>query len=190
MLKLNFNPFPGLATARLHLVEIKTIDAIDILKFRSNKEAMKYIGKPLAKEIFEIEKLIKSMEEGIATNTAIAWGISLKNSSTVIGTIGFHKIESEHYRAEIGYMLHPNYWRQGLMEEAIECILGFGFLNLNFHSIQAVIDPNNIASAAILTKFNFVEEAYLRENYFFNGSFQDTAIYSILKSSYTDAKMH
>ncbi len=184
MLKVSFNPFPILTTECLNLREIKQGDALDIFQFRSNKEAMQYIGKPLAKGVAEVEELIKRIEEGVESNTAIAWGISLKNSDSIIGTIGFHKIEFENYRAEIGYMLHPSYWRQGLMNEAIHVILNFGFLNLNFNSIQAIIEPNNIASSAILTKHKFVKEAYFRENYYFNGHFQDSEIYSILKSSY------
>jgi ribosomal-protein-alanine N-acetyltransferase len=51
---------------------------------------------------------------------------------------------------------------------------------MKLHSIQANIDPNNMASAAILKKFNFEREAYFKENFFFNGKFMDSEIYSLL----------
>ena len=102
----------------------------------------------------------------------------------MIGSVSFHRIYKDHYRAEIGYMLHPDYWRMGIISEAVEEIINYGFNTLNFHSIEAHIDPNNIGSEKLLQKFNFVKEAYYKENYFYNGQFLDTAVYSLLKSKY------
>jgi ribosomal-protein-alanine N-acetyltransferase len=77
-------------------------------------------------------------------------------------------------------MLLPQFWNKGLMSEAIKKVLDFGFNTMELHSIQANIDPNNMVSAAILKKFNFEREAYFKENFFFNGKFMDSEIYSLL----------
>ena len=52
------------------------------------------------------------------------------------------------------------------------------------HSIEAVIDPDNIASEKVLLKNNFVKEAHILENELYEGTFWDTVIYSILKRNY------
>jgi len=52
---------------------------------------------------------------------------------------------------------------------------------MNLHSIEANINPGNQASAMLLESTGFVKEAYFKEDYFFNGSFHDTIIYSRLK---------
>ena len=182
MLELNFNPFPELISERLLLRRITMHDAADFLKIRSDINAMKYIDRPIATELDDMYKLILKINDGIDQNNAIGWGITLKKENRLIGTIGYHVIEKEHYRAEIGYMLIPAAWKNGYMSEAIKVIIDFGFSKMNLHSIEAKINPDNLASAGLLKKLCFSKEAYFKENYFYNGKFLDTEIYSLLNS--------
>jgi [ribosomal protein S5]-alanine N-acetyltransferase len=78
-------------------------------------------------------------------------------------------------------MLSPAYWRNGIMKEALMDVIEFGFNKLGLHSIEAHINPENEASAAILTSTGFVKEAHFKEDFLFNGIFRDTAIYSRLR---------
>jgi ribosomal-protein-alanine N-acetyltransferase len=103
-----------------------------------------------------------------------------ENPSQLIGTIGLWRIIKQHYRAEIGYMLHPDYWKKGLMKEAIIRVNDFGFNDIKLHSIEAHINPGNEGSAAILESTGYIREAYFKEDFFFDGTFRDTAIYSKL----------
>ena len=178
MLELNFEPFPILETGRLRLRKITLDDAPDIFVLRTNAEAMKYINKPRLNTIDDAIELINKMNEPVRIN----WGITLKNENKVIGTIGYHRVEKEHYRAEIGYMLLPQFWNTGLMTEAITRVIDFGFNKMNLHSIEAIINPGNTVSRKLLQKFNFSKEAYFRENFFFDGKFLDSEVYSLVKS--------
>jgi ribosomal-protein-alanine N-acetyltransferase len=142
---------------------------------------MKYIDKDKEKSKQGTKKYIRRMYKMIENNEAIIWGIALKeNRKKLIGSICLWHFQKEHYRAEIGYVLHPDLWRKGYMKEAIGVVTNFGFKELQLHSIEAMINPANIASASVLKSAGFVQEAYFRENYFFNGVFLDTAVYSIL----------
>jgi ribosomal-protein-alanine N-acetyltransferase len=181
VLQLNFNPYTSLQTERLNLRQITMADAEDYFLVRSSSEAMKFIGKPLHQSIEETKELIKKIEGGINTNEAIAWALSLKENPKLFGTIGYHRIEKENFRAEIGYMILPEYWNKGLVSEAIKEVIKFGFEKMQLHSIEAKIDPNNIGSAKVLTKSGFTKDAYFKENFFYNGKFSDTEIYSLLK---------
>lgn len=180
MLELNFDPFPILETERLVLRRITLDDAQSYFELRSNVDAMKHICKPLQTSIEESKKMIYQINEMIAFNDGIGWAITLKENSKKIGSVSFHRIDKAHYRAEIGYMLHPNYWRKGIVSEAVEAIIKYGFNTLKFHSIEAHIDPTNVGSEKVLQKFSFVKEAYFKENYFFAGQFLDTAVYSLI----------
>lgn len=177
MLQLKFEPFPALETGRLKLRKISLDDAEDIFLLRSNKEAMKYIHKPKLNSIDDAKELIIKMNDP----ERIQWGITLKRADTLMGTIGYHTIIREHYRAEIGYMLHPQYWNTGMMSEALTAVIDFGFNKMNLHSIEAIINPGNSVSRMILKKFSFTKEAYFKENYFFEGEFFDSEVYSLLK---------
>lgn len=183
MLELNFNPFPEIETERLILRRTTLDDVNDYFALRSNANAMKHICKPLQISTEETKTLIYKINEMISFNEGVSWAVCFKNQTKMIGSVSFHRIEKEHYRAEIGYMLHPDYWRQGVISEAVKAVIDFGFNELKFHSIEAHIDPSNIGSEKVLQKFNFKKEAYFRENYFYNGQFLDTAVYSLLNPS-------
>ncbi|MEO5781925.1 MAG: GNAT family N-acetyltransferase [Ginsengibacter sp.] len=179
MLELNFDPSPVLETERLLLRKVSMDDAEDVFLLRTNEAAMKYINKPKLMTIDDAKELIKKMNEP----DRIQWGITLPTDNKIIGTIGFHKIEKEHYRAEIGYMLHPNHWNTGMMSEAIAKVMEHGFNKMQLHSIEAIINPSNYASRNLLKKFGFIKEGYYKENYFFEGAFFDSEVYSLLKKN-------
>ena len=181
MLSLSFSPFPVLATARLLLNQITPADAPAIFELRSNKEVMKYIDRPLAQTLDDALALIKLVTGMLQSNEAITWGIFPKEQrTTLMGTIGFWRIQKEHYRAEIGYMLHPSLQGKGIMQEAMTTVLDYGFHTMNLHSVEANVNPSNEASIRLLEKMGFVREAYFKENYFYNGQFLDSAVYSLL----------
>jgi ribosomal-protein-alanine N-acetyltransferase len=182
MLDISFTPFPVLITERLLLREIKEADAEQVFLLRSDKTSMQFLDKPLMQSAGEAALLIKKINADTSTNDGITWAIALKEDpSVLIGTIGLWRIMKDHYRAEIGYMLLPGYFNKGYMKEAIKEVIKFSFHQANLHSIEAHINPANAASAAVLTSTGFIREAYFRENFYFNGVFKDTAIYSLLK---------
>ena len=177
MLELNFEPFPVIETERLMLRKISWNDAENIFALRADREVMKYIGRPIPKTVRDIEPLINAMNEN---TVRIQWGITLKENDGVIGTIGYHKIDTDNYRAEIGYLLGKDYWQTGLMSEAISSVIEYGFKQMQLHSIEAVITPGNEASRRLLKKFNFTKEGFFKENFFFEGKFWDSEVYSLL----------
>ncbi|MFM9943671.1 MAG: GNAT family N-acetyltransferase [Bacteroidia bacterium] len=183
MLELNFHPFPTFDTERLTLRRVTMVHSQDMFNLRADINAMRYLDRPIAETLDDAEDLIKRMDNDIDNNTGIGWGIFLKNTNRLIGTIGYYRMKKENYRAEIGYMLLPDFWKQGIMSEAMKPIINFGFNEMKLHSIEADINPNNEASAAILKKHGFVQEAYFKENVYSNGQFLDTEIYSLLINS-------
>jgi ribosomal-protein-alanine N-acetyltransferase len=70
------------------------------------------------------------------------------------------------------------------MSEAIKAVLEYGFEQMGLHSVEAIIDPKNIASERVLQKNGFVKEAHILENEFWDGKFLDTAIYSLLRRNF------
>ena len=181
MLAPNFSPFPEILTNRLILDSMDNNDAVALLQLRSSEKVMAYIDKERTKTLEETLVLIKRINDDAANNEGITWRISLKEQPhMLVGTIGFWRIIKPHYRAEVGYMLHPDLWNKGLMQEALEAVINFGFTQMHLHSIEAHINPGNAASAALLKKMQFVREAYFKEDYFFRGKFLDSAIYSLV----------
>jgi ribosomal-protein-alanine N-acetyltransferase len=180
MLTFKFNPFPILETDRLILRKITQADAINFFEMRKDTAVMRYIDRPLPKEITEINELISVIEKNIDLEKAIAWAITLKGNSSLIGTIGYHRTIPENHRAEIGYQLMSGYWRKGIMNEAIKAVINFGFNQMKLHSMEANVNPKNEASISLLNKLGFSCEAHFKEDYYFDGKFLDSMIYSLL----------
>ncbi|MEO8532729.1 MAG: GNAT family N-acetyltransferase [Flavobacterium sp.] len=180
MLEFNFTPFPVIETERLLLKRITNDDVKEVFELRSDPETMKYIPRPLVKTTEDALEHIAMIEEKIVTNVGINWGITLKDNPKLLGIIGYYRIQPENYRAEIGYMLLPEFHGQGIIPEAVNKLIRYGFDDLKLHSIEAVIDPENLASEKVLEKCGFVKEAHLKEAEYYEGVFLDKVIYSLL----------
>ena len=177
MLDIQFPSFPQLETERCRLRQVEYTDAHQCFSLRSDERVMRYIDRDKWSNIDEAHDHISKMKESFQKAEGISWAVCLKENNNMIGMAGLWRIIKEHHRAEIGYTLSPDFWNKGLMTEVIREIIRFGFDEMNLHSIEANINPENLASIKILEKNNFRKEAYFRENYFYNGKFLDSVIY-------------
>jgi [ribosomal protein S5]-alanine N-acetyltransferase len=184
MLVFNFSPFPNLETHRLNLRRLNPLDVTEILTLRSNPEIMKFIPRPLIKTKEEALEFIAIMDANIDTNTVINWAITTKENDKLIGMIGFYRMKPENYRAEVGYILSAEFHGQGVITEALQRVIQFGFEEMGLNSIEAVIDPENFGSEKVLLKNNFIKEGHFKEHTFFEGKFLDSVFYSLLKKNY------
>lgn len=175
-----FNEFPVLETERLILRKIRPEDKNGIFDIYSNSEAMRYFGKKPYTSLTEAEVMIEKIIKAFQNKEGIRWGITFKPSDKLIGSGGLWRLLKDHLRAEIGYDLNPAYWKKGIMSEALESMIEFGFKKMNLHSIEANIDPANIASEKLLKKVGFKKEGHITESFLFNEEFTDTGVYSLI----------
>jgi ribosomal-protein-alanine N-acetyltransferase len=182
MLALDLSQFQVLRTKRLLLREPIVSDAPALFAMRSDPLAMRYVPRPIMQRVEEAEEFIATFSKDRAENNGITWAITLHGSDTLIGNIGFYRMKKEHYRAEVGYMLHPDHWGQRLVGEALDAVVQLGFHSLGFHSIEAITDVENVASNALLARHGFRQEAHFREDFFWDGRFRDTLVWSRLVS--------
>jgi ribosomal-protein-alanine N-acetyltransferase len=180
MLAVNFNPFPSLTTERLLLRVIGPQDDQHLFSLRSDKRVMKFLDRPMAKSVDEVSEFIGRIITDLANNNGITWAMSAKDTPELMGTIGYWKLDKANHRAEIGYMMHPDWHGRGLMQEAMAAVIGYGFNTMKLHSIEANVNPANESSIKLLERNKFIQEAYFKENYYYDGRFLDSVIYSRL----------
>ncbi|MEO0368522.1 MAG: GNAT family N-acetyltransferase [Pseudomonadota bacterium] len=90
-----------------------------------------------------------------ATSEAEQFVIIERGENKLIGTIivfGFDKAERT---IEVGYVLHPDHWGQGLMQEALQSFLSVLEKALSLSAVQAVVEQPNTASLKLLSKLDF-----------------------------------
>lgn len=181
MLTFKFDTFPIIETPRLILRQVKVSDVDSIFQLRNDTQTVEFTARPPFESKKEALDLIEKMLAAYANSDGLSWAITIKGEDKMIGGVGFWRIIREHYRAEIGYSLLPSYWNKGYMTEAILPVVKFGFESAGIHSIEANLNPHNKASEKILIKAGFTKEGYFKENYYFNGRFDDTLTYGLVK---------
>ena len=176
-----FEKFPILESERLIYREFEKNDKDALFSIKSDFRVMNYMDSPkhvsLQDSINMIENILVSFKE----KTGINWAIINKSTGEFIGYLGFWRLIKQHCRAEIGYALKPEFWGKGLMKESFDILIDFGFKNLQVHSIEADVNPQNIKSIHLLEKKGFRKEAHFRENYLYKDNYLDSFIYSLLE---------
>jgi ribosomal-protein-alanine N-acetyltransferase len=164
MIELNFTPFPKLVTERLLLRSLQTTDANEIFALRSDDNVNKYLGRPKAKTIEDAGQFIEKILNSIANDQCLWWAIEIKPETVLAGAILLWNIDKEKNEIEIGYELLPQYHGKGIIQEAMQVVLRFGFESLKFNSIVAIVHKENIPSIKILERNSFVLKAETENN--------------------------
>lgn len=147
-----------LETERLQLKDIRENDAEDILKIRSNAVINQFVQRKSPKNNYDALEFILTIKENTRNNKTFYWGISLKNQHNLIGTICLWNFSEDRKVAEVGYELLPDHHRQGIMSEALEAVVNFGFSELQLQEIVAMTNKFNENSKGLLLKHDFIWE--------------------------------
>lgn len=177
-----FHPFPKIEIKNLIFDQLKPSDSADLFKIRSDEKVMQYILKPRDQNEKDTIALISAINNAVRLSEGIYWGIKIKPENKLIGAVGFNYINRIHQNAEIGYLIHKDYWGKGIGSLATKTIVEFAFKQLKLHRIEASISPGNIASKEILKKLGFQKECLFEEHIFFNGKFENTEIWAKIQT--------
>lgn len=109
------------------------------------------------------------------------FGIYLKSTSEYVGNIGVFRIEWLDNKCELGYWLTSDFEGKGYMLEAAEALL-LEVKQIGFHRVEIKCAPENIKSLNLAKKLNFTLEGILKDNFIFNGQYQDTMVFAKLFS--------
>lgn len=175
------NSFPDLQTHRLDLVEIKQEHLEDLFKLFGDPRVTEFYNIVTLKQESEAQKYLDWFSSRFAEKAGIRWGICLKGKSNIIGTVGFNNFTRQH-RANLGYDLHPQFWKKGYITEALKAVIKFGFSELNINRIEAEVMPGNTESERVLTKLGFTKEGVLRNWMYWNDKHYDMTMFSLLKA--------
>ncbi len=176
--------FPPLETQRLILRRIQASDSHALFSILADDEVTRYYDDATFTQLSQAAEQIQSWENGFINKRCIRWGIARKAHPGLIGTCGYYGFHTWHLRASIGYELARPFWRQGIMQEALQAIIQLGFEEMGLNRIEAVVMPENSASIKLLESLGFCQEGLLRayENWGSKG-FTDLCIFSLLRKA-------
>lgn len=156
-------------------------DANGFIDICNDSEVMKYYGTSgIVKTLDDAKKQIEWCYEQFSNNAG-RWIITQKSKNIYIGDIGFFNFIQIHNKVEIGYKLCKEFWGKGIILNFIKILINYGFTELNYNRIEAMVDIRNIGSKKVLLKNQFQLEGTLRDYEFEYNNYVDLEIYSILK---------
>lgn len=179
-----FTTFPQLTTERLTLRQISLDDVPACFAIRS----IPAVTLPYAREPYQspdqAKKWILSLDGYYQQQSAIMWCINRTGDNTMIGGVTLWNFDTESLCAELGYELHPDHQKQGLMSEAVTAVLDCGFNYIGLNRIEACPLAENATSNTLLTRLGFTYEGNLRQRIGFRGEYFDQLYYGLLKTDW------
>ena len=121
---------------------------------------------PLSED--ELHPPLQRSLEDWNTGRSFAFTIERKDNSAFVGRIGIRPTPCPTVW-NIGYWVHPTQQRQGLMTEAAQAVIKFGFEQLHANAIEACYATWNIPSRRLLERLGMVEVEYLEQGFQKNG---------------------
>lgn len=150
---------PTLQTDRLTLRPLTSDDALDLFAIYGDNQTMQFMP---SRPHETVEQTRQMIEYHIGLQDSQHWVICLKDQSKAIGHI--------YYLGQVrvpgmGYILHRDYWGQGIVPETCEVLLDHGFTILNCDRVELWIDETNTASQRVAQKLGFKPKARFAHKY-------------------------
>lgn len=180
--EMGFFDMPELETERLRLRKLRMSDAADMFAYCCDSEVARHVLWDAYRSIAESRAYIRYMLRKYRGGEPSSWGIELKETGRIIGTIGYMWYERTHNSVEVGYSLARRHWNKGIMTEALREVLRYSFCELNLHRVEAQHEADNPASGAVMVKAGMQREGTLRGRLLNKGRYVDVCLYAALRS--------
>lgn len=158
-----------LRTARLLIRRARGDDLDALFAVLSHPEATRYWSTPPHADREQTRAWMADMlEPGPGREDFV-----VELDGRVIGKAGFWRLP------EIGYILHPDVWGQGLAKEALTAILDHVVSATDTETFTADIDPRNTASIRLLEGLGFRRSGFAERTWNVGGEWCDSVYYAL-----------
>ncbi len=190
MEQLHHQSTKRLETPRLILRRFTADDAEPMFKnWAGDSEVTKHLTWSAHKNVNETKVILEQLFlPCYQKQNAYEWAIELKALGEPIGSIGVHGQNELIRSGELGYCIGRRFWGQGYTLEALNEVMRFLFLEVNFNRLEALHEVENVSSGRVMQKAGMRFEGIRRQvgpNH--RGVLTDCCAYAILKEDYIHA---
>lgn len=173
-----YSQFPVLDLGDIELRELTIYDAEEYFNYMSKPEMASFLtDSNIPKNVEHAAEELRYWASLFRNHRGFYWGIVLKSSNHLIGTVGFNSVSVPHLKAEISYDLSPDFWGKGIMLRSMQNILKF-IDYVGIVRIQATVIDDNIRSINLLERCNFVKEGFMKKYEIVQGIHKDYYLYA------------
>ena len=160
-------------TPRLRLRRARPDDLAAFHDILSNPAAMRFWSTPPHSSLDETREWLDSMIAPPRDSSDYV----VEQAGRVIGKAGCWRVP------EIGFILRPDCWGQGLAREALAAIIPRLFDRFPIPAITADVDPRNAASLALLRGLGFVETGRAERTWLIGEEYCDSVYLALARTS-------
>lgn len=169
--------FPSIRTDRFLLRSFTDSDLEYVFKGLSNPEVIKYYGVSYS-TIEETREQMDFFSNLLKDGTGIWWAVCSHDNKIFYGAGGLNNLSRKHKKAEIGFWLLTEFWRQGIMTTVLPLICQYGFDIAGLHRIEGWVETDNINCKKAIEKLGFYREGTLKDCEIKHGQFISLDIYA------------
>lgn len=174
-----------LFTKRTQLRRIDYDDLTDMFEYTSNPAVTRYLEWDPHSNIAQTREFIKKTINDYNTSEySFTWGIEYIDNAKFIGVLRIYDYVPGYGKAEISYIINPDFQGRGIMSEAILKIFSYCFVELKLVRIQAKCSTSNSGSVKLLERIGMTREGCLRKFLKLGNIYHDSYIYAITSDDY------
>lgn len=167
-----------------YLRPVSIFDFVDIYQILSNETVTKYLNFLPMDNLVLAKRTVHDLYLHRLGNLSLTMSITNKESSEVIGIIGFYKYRILEKSCEIEFYLNEKFMNKGIMTLALEQMLDYGFNKLKLSKIYISHTKDNIACQKLTEKFNFTFDYIVKKYKIRPGYKTDIYHYYLKKINY------
>jgi [ribosomal protein S5]-alanine N-acetyltransferase len=167
------------------LRELIPADATDLFLIHGSSERMKWFGTDPLKDEEAAANLIATFASWRSMpSPGTRWALQHRGETSLLGTCGLFAWNPTWKKCIVGFELKAAAEGKGLMREALECCISWGFDAMDLNRIEAQVHPMNERSLRLLEGLGFVSEGTLRQLGFWGGKFHDMVQLALLRADW------
>ena len=154
--------YDGFETARLRLRQPLLSDAPTLFRrWTSDPDVARYVTWAVHTDVSQSEAFLRRCrawwDDPMSSHAQFL--VVCKDSGDAVGMFDLSRYRP---RIGLGYVLAQDVWGRGLMTELILAVTNDLLTHADVHRVEALVDTENVASARVLDKAGFHQEATLR----------------------------
>lgn len=163
---------------QIYLRPITDEDTEQVVFWRNQKEVVENF---IYRKPISVEEHRQWLKNKVNTGLVHQFIVCMNEDSRPVGCVYLPKFEEEHKKAESGMFMGDTLVKgRGVATEAMKLLAEYGFRELGMHKIVSRVLAHNKASARVLEKVGYVQEAYLHEELFIEGRYEDLLLFGII----------
>lgn len=169
----------------LRMFTVNDAEALFELTMASKPYLREWLGwLDFIETVDDSKRNIEGRIKGLIETGGYPKSFALIYQGELVGTVGYNEIDRGVQCGTIGYWLGQEFQGKGIMSQALETLIDYGFRDLGLNKIEIRVATGNVKSRALPERLGFKQEGVLREAEWLYDRYVDHVVYGLLRDEW------